>query len=59
MSNRINFKVTLSDGDFWMTGFNGTFEEAQKYYMGYRFEALNPYTGLEYMRAPVSKVELI
>jgi len=27
------FRVTLDNGDFWVTEFNGTLEEARKYYM--------------------------
>lgn len=59
MSNRINLKITLIDGHSWMTGFNGTLDDAKNYYMGHRFEALNPYTGEEYMQEPVCKVELV
>jgi hypothetical protein len=28
------YKVTFSDGDSLVTGFNGTFEEAVNYYIG-------------------------
>ena len=59
MSNRINLKITVSDGDYWYTGFNGTMEEATGYFMDVRFEAMNPWTGKEYMRAPVVKVEMV
>lgn len=59
MNNRINLKITLTDGNSWVTGFNGTLDEAHAYFMGRRFEAMNPYTGEEYMQEPVSKVELI
>jgi hypothetical protein len=59
MSNRVTLKITLSDGDFWYSGFNGTIQEANEYFMGRRFEALSPYTMKEYMRKPVVKVEIV
>lgn len=30
--------VTFSDGNWFKTGFNGTFEQAEKYYLGQKFE---------------------
>jgi hypothetical protein len=56
MSTRINLKITLSDGDYWYTGFNGTIQEASSYFMGVRFEKLD-FKGKECLRAPVVKVE--
>ena len=59
MSARINLKITLEDGDYWYSGFNGTMEEANQHFMGVRFETLNVWTRKEYLRAPVVKVEKV
>lgn len=39
VNNRIDIKVSLENGDWFVTGFNGTFEEAKKYYVDECFEA--------------------
>lgn len=31
------YKITLSDGDYFFTRFNGTHEEAERYYLGHVF----------------------
>ncbi|MGO0624765.1 hypothetical protein ACTMJF_24030 [Escherichia coli] len=31
------YKITLSDGDYFYTRFNGTIEEAERYYLGHVF----------------------
>lgn len=33
-ANRIGLKVTFSDGDYLMTEFNGSLEDAERYYVG-------------------------
>lgn len=34
----ITIHVTLDNGNFFTTGFNGSFEQAEKYYLGQSFE---------------------
>ena len=34
----ITIKVTLSNGNNWTTGFNGSFADAEHYYLGTFFE---------------------
>jgi len=34
----ITIKVTLSNGNNWITGFNGTLKDAEGYYLGTFFE---------------------
>jgi len=46
MNTRIDLKV-ITAGDSWITGFNGTMEEAKAYFIGIIFEG----------RAPVVRVE--
>lgn len=37
--NNMNFfTIKFDDGDFFTTSFNGTLEDAKKYYLGYDFE---------------------
>jgi hypothetical protein len=57
--HRCTVRVTTANGESWITSINLPLEEAESYYMGHRFEALNPYTQKEYMRAPVTKVEYV
>jgi hypothetical protein len=50
---RIDVKVTTKS-DSWVTGFNGTLEEAKSYYMGKRFETRDEKPG-----DPVTSVTLV
>jgi hypothetical protein len=53
-AKRIDLKVTQQGGNYWLTGFNGTLEEAKRYFMGVRFEDRN-----EKLGPPVVRVELV
>lgn len=57
-SKRITVKVTTKDGDHWHTGFNGSHDEAKRYFMGRRFETMG-HDGKEKMREPVTAVDLV
>jgi len=37
-TNMITIKVTLTNGNNWTTGFNGSFADAEHYYLGTFFE---------------------
>lgn len=51
------FLVTFDDGDSLATGFNGTEEEAQRYYVGHKFNLGDGSEGDRVVTA--TKVELI
>lgn len=55
MANRIDVKVTTGCGNSWVTGFNGTYDEAKAYFMGVRFEIMK--NGREHVQKPVVSVE--
>jgi hypothetical protein len=50
----ITIKVTLSNGNRWTTGFNGTLQDAETYYVGRYFETADELHSHECVR-----VELI
>ena len=55
---RIDVKVSTPK-ESWITGFNGTLDDAKAYFMGRRFEGFNSWTNTEYMKEAVNKVELV
>lgn len=51
-----HFKITCDDGNWWITGFNGSYSEAHLYFMGLRSMTECEFTGKETI-STVTKVE--
>lgn len=48
------YKITLKNGVYWVTSFNGSLEEAKKYFLGHIFEGYD-----EKPLPPVTDVESV
>lgn len=57
----ISVRVTTACGNTWVSGFNGTYEEARAHFMGHRFEKMVPANNWckcrEVLQEPVVRVE--
>lgn len=53
-----NYKITCDDGNWWITGFNGTYSDAHQYFIGLRHVSECEETGKETV-STVTKVESI
>lgn len=56
-SKRIDVKVTTKSGNHWTTGFNGTLEEAKKYFVGHKFEGETPVVSVTLVSGTVKEDE--
>lgn len=57
--SRIDVKVTLADGNSWVTGFNGTLDEAKKYFLGQKFYSRSKSARETEVYSKAIKVDLI